>query len=321
LNAVAAQTGSPPGGAERAMRERDTRNEDLLVGLAAAQSPDFVRLLQENMTDESGRRSDRRDDADRDAGSRRADERNPSEPKGRADRAGSRRTDGNAAAPRMRAGEEKPGASEASRPTAANAEPAADAEEMLKEMKPVAKDEAPASVAVKPSVVLQANGSTLGSTGVGAMRLEGAWRPIAVQNAQAAPAPAAPETGDVKGQMLNSLLRHPGLSEGKGDIRLHLNPAHLGKVDVSLTRVGERLEIHIRVESAAAEQALREGSHDLGQLLLGKSASWSEVAIHIESTESEEEEDNADGQDPDDDRHDDGDDRKRDGGDDREGER
>lgn len=126
-------------------------------------------------------------------------------------------------------------------------------------------------------------GETTGVNGApGAARLPAGLRPVALgaQAAAAAPEPPVPPAR-IAGQVLQALGRAEGLVDGRGTVRLALDPAHLGKVDVTVSRRDGRLEVTFRVESAEAESALRGRSGELGQALLGKAAGWSEVQVIV----------------------------------------
>jgi len=81
--------------------------------------------------------------------------------------------------------------------------------------------------------------------------------------------------------VLQALSRAEGLGEGRGTVRLALDPAHLGKVEITLTRNDGRLDVTFRVESSEAEHALRSRAGELGQALLGKSSGWRDVNVTV----------------------------------------
>lgn len=134
-------------------------------------------------------------------------------------------------------------------------------------------------------------GTLLVSQG-GAMRLGDGWRVIqgtAHQTGLEAEQPDAQQPAQIRAQVLQAISQAEGLSNGKGVIRLSLDPAHLGKVEVTIERRGGQLEVTFKVESAEAEQALRERAGELGQAILGKSSRWSDVNVTIEREGSDKE--------------------------------
>jgi len=152
--------------------------------------------------------------------------------------------------------------------------------------------------------------STGGSAGsavvgpAGAIRLAEGWRSIQAM-AQQAKAESNPseqqQPAQIRSQVLQAIQQAEGLSDGKGVIKLQLDPAHLGKVEITIQRNGGQLDVTFKVESAEAEQALRERSSELGQTILGKGSSWNEVNVTIENESDEEDaelQDSTDEQDP-----------------------
>ncbi len=144
------------------------------------------------------------------------------------------------------------------------------------------------------------NTAPAGATGsavvgpAGAIRLAEGWRTIQSM-AQLAKTETAAEQNQqpaqIRSQVLQAMQQMEGLSDGKGVIKLQLDPAHLGKIEVTIQRKGQQLEVTFKVESAAAEQALRERSSELGQAILGKGTSWNNVNVTIELESDEESED------------------------------
>lgn len=338
MNSVQTTTGSSRTAVERTTQQQDRRSNELLVGFAGVAAPDFSRLLQEtmppaqkrsHMDETTSTRSDDNDPSKRSSRSG-ADERR--EPRFRSDRASGnrdtasveRRNDRSDHAAKELPADKAHGTEKELRQTPGDDAAASEPDGLPQDMKPTLSSESSAPVGSRPVATVQNVATPAAAAltpGVGVVKLDGIWRAVGVQGQQAPEAAPAPDPGQVKQQVINSLLKHMGLNNGKGDIRLHLEPAHLGKLDIQLTRVGERLEIHIRVESAMAESALREGADELGQLLLGRSTSWNEVKIHILATEKEDDEGAGEPQDrPEHGTPDDGDQRA-DHGDDQEGER
>ena len=140
--------------------------------------------------------------------------------------------------------------------------------------------------------------STAGATGsatvgpAGAIRLAEGWRTIQSMAQQAKTEAAADQNqqpAQIRSQVLQAMQQIEGLSDGKGVIKLHLDPAHLGKIEITIQRKGQQLEVTFKVESAEAEQALRDRSSELGQSILGKGTSWNEVNVTIELDSDEEE--------------------------------
>jgi len=117
-----------------------------------------------------------------------------------------------------------------------------------------------------------------------------AGRPFTTAAATGAGAPEAPTPpARIAGQVLLALGRAEGLADGNGRVRLALDPAHLGKVEITVSRRDGQLDVTFRVESAEAEHALRSRAGELGQALLGRGGGWSEVSVTVvrESDEDE----------------------------------
>ncbi|HRX50917.1 MAG TPA: flagellar hook-length control protein FliK [Candidatus Krumholzibacteria bacterium] len=119
----------------------------------------------------------------------------------------------------------------------------------------------------------------------GAASLPTGLRPLLLNGTATAPAAETPEPpvppARVVGQVLQALSRAEGLGDGRGTVKLALDPAHLGKVEVTVTRHEGRLEVTFKVESAEAEHALRSRAGELGQALLGKGSGWSDVTVTV----------------------------------------
>ena len=92
----------------------------------------------------------------------------------------------------------------------------------------------------------------------------------------------------VKKQVFSKVIGSNLLLSGKGSFKLSLTPPQLGRVEALFQKDGTKLSITLRVESAAAAQALKEGSAELGDIILNKSQEWEDVEINIEIDEEEE---------------------------------
>ncbi len=171
-------------------------------------------------------------------------------------------------------------------------DPAADAPEGAAEDGPdVVQAGRPAAAVATQAGNAQGASPVAGMAG-GAIKLDATWRPVTIQAPEQVPEPEADpaEQARIRTQVLGSLR---GAALGGTDtetIRLHLKPAHLGRVEIIMQRNGSSLDVVLKVESAAAEQALRESADDIGQMLMGKGASWSDVSVKIEAEAEEEEE-------------------------------
>jgi len=92
----------------------------------------------------------------------------------------------------------------------------------------------------------------------------------------------------VKKQVFSKVLGSNLLLSGKGTFKLSLTPPQLGRVEALFQKDGTKLSITLKVESAAAAQALKDGSAELGDIILSKSQEWEDVEINIEIDEEEE---------------------------------
>ena len=92
----------------------------------------------------------------------------------------------------------------------------------------------------------------------------------------------------VKKQVFSKVIGSNLLLSGKGSFKLSLTPPQLGRVEALFQKDGTKLSITLKVESAAAAQALKEGSAELGDIILNKSQEWEDVEINIEIDEEEE---------------------------------
>lgn len=103
----------------------------------------------------------------------------------------------------------------------------------------------------------------------------------------------------VKKQVFSKVSGSNLLLSGKGSLKLSLTPPQLGRVEALFQKNGTKLSITLKVESAAAAQALREGSAELSDIILNKSQEWEDVEITIEIEEEEDlqENDQSDSQD------------------------
>jgi len=97
----------------------------------------------------------------------------------------------------------------------------------------------------------------------------------------------------VKKQVFSKVFGSNLLLSGKGSFKLSLTPPQLGRVEALFQKDGTKLSITLKVESAAAAQALKEGSAELGDIILNKSQEWEDVEINIEIDEEEEFQENA----------------------------
>lgn len=145
-----------------------------------------------------------------------------------------------------------------------------------------------AAVATQPGAAQGA--SPVAGMSDGAIKLDATWRPVTIQAPEQVPEPDADpaEQARIRTQVLGSLR---GVALGGTDtetIRLHLKPAHLGRVEIVLQRNGASLDVVLKVDSAAAEQALSEAADDIGQMLMGKGTSWSDVSVKVEAETEEE---------------------------------
>ncbi|MCP4145486.1 MAG: flagellar hook-length control protein FliK [bacterium] len=91
----------------------------------------------------------------------------------------------------------------------------------------------------------------------------------------------------VKKQVFSKVLGSNLLLSGKGSFKLSLTPPQLGRVEALFQKDGTKLSITLKVESVAAGQALKEGSAELGDIILNKSQEWEDVEINIEVEEEE----------------------------------
>jgi flagellar hook-length control protein FliK len=89
------------------------------------------------------------------------------------------------------------------------------------------------------------------------------------------------------------LLRQLGVLDGRGTLRLTLNPEHLGRVEITFVRDGRDLNLTFRAEAAGSAEALRSGAGELQTLLLGKGGEWDRVAVRVESDEKPDDSDDA----------------------------
>jgi flagellar hook-length control protein FliK len=89
------------------------------------------------------------------------------------------------------------------------------------------------------------------------------------------------------------LLRQLGVLDGRGTLRLTLNPEHLGRVEITFVRDGRDLNLTFRAEAAGSAEALRSGAGELQTLLLDKGGEWDRVAVRVESDEKPDDSDDA----------------------------
>jgi len=118
--------------------------------------------------------------------------------------------------------------------------------------------------------------------------------PLVMTKAASAPEPQ-PETTpqmeqQIRAQVVGQLAGRLGGLGGKGSLRLTLTPPELGRVDIRFTRDGDKLQLHFRVESAAAARALQDGSGHLQELLLNRNGHWQQIDVTVERKEDEEKE-------------------------------
>lgn len=96
----------------------------------------------------------------------------------------------------------------------------------------------------------------------------------------------------VKKQVFSKVLGSNLLLSGKGSFKLSLTPPQLGRVEALFQKDGTKLSITLKVESAAAAQALKDGSAELGNIILDKSQEWEDVEINIEIDGEEDSQEN-----------------------------
>jgi flagellar hook-length control protein FliK len=72
---------------------------------------------------------------------------------------------------------------------------------------------------------------------------------------------------------------------------LHLEPAHLGRVEVRLQADGQKLEIVFTAHSAEAERALTDGAKELAAAVIGGSEGrWQQVSVRHERQDGQRDE-------------------------------
>ncbi len=94
---------------------------------------------------------------------------------------------------------------------------------------------------------------------------------------------SVPDPGAIRGQVLTQLLGQELGSTGHERMVLHLDPAHLGPIEVRLQADGQKLEIVFTAHSAEAEKALGEGTRELAAAVLGGGGGrWHQVEVRHE---------------------------------------
>ncbi len=143
-----------------------------------------------------------------------------------------------------------------------------------------------------------------GSSG-GAFALTGSWWTLGAHNAAAvsggsgAAGVAGVDTGDASGegsksaasvrsQVAAGVAGSRAFAEGKGDLRLQLNPQDLGRLDVVFQREGDHLLVTITAETDAAAKALREGAGELGDILAARGGNWRSAQVVVANEKGEE---------------------------------
>jgi len=98
------------------------------------------------------------------------------------------------------------------------------------------------------------------------------------------PAATAPAVADpaVRLQVATLLLREEAMTRGEGRLILRLDPPQLGRVEVALERVGDRLIVTFRAAQPEVERVLRDGAGDLQQALAARGGRWQQIDIRFE---------------------------------------
>jgi flagellar hook-length control protein FliK len=117
--------------------------------------------------------------------------------------------------------------------------------------------------------------------------------PFAATKTAAVPEPQPESTlqleQQVRAQVVDQLAGQLGGLGGKGSLKLILTPPELGRVEIRFTRDGDKLQLHFRVETAAAARALQDGSGHLQDMLLNRNGHWQQIDVTVERDEDEEE--------------------------------
>jgi flagellar hook-length control protein FliK len=131
----------------------------------------------------------------------------------------------------------------------------------------------------------------------GALPLGAGWR-AALASLESAATQAEPKqetmNASVRNQVLDAIARGEGLSNGRGTLRLQLDPAHLGRIEVTFRRLGDVLEISLRAETPEVERILRDGAETLSQALLTRGGGWNQVQVNVSAETADDADEDAD---------------------------
>jgi flagellar hook-length control protein FliK len=111
------------------------------------------------------------------------------------------------------------------------------------------------------------------------------------------PAGAHGPSAGVQRQVAVQLLRQEAALTESGRVTLRLDPPELGRVEVTLERRGEQLTVTFAAETATAERALRDGTHELAQILTVRGGRWQDVQVRVADRDDEAAPDGRDGRD------------------------
>lgn len=116
-------------------------------------------------------------------------------------------------------------------------------------------------------------------------------------SAVAGPAATATSPGEgalgpsIRAQVLAEVAAQSVGATGREKVTLHLEPAHLGKVQVQLQANGGHLEVVVQAQSAEAEKALADGAKELVAAIVGRGEGrWQSVDVRVERSGDEREE-------------------------------
>jgi len=91
----------------------------------------------------------------------------------------------------------------------------------------------------------------------------------------------------VQRQVAAQMLRQEAALTESGRVTLRLDPPELGRVEVTLERRGEQLTVTFAAETATAERALRDGAHELAQILTARGGRWLDVQVRVADRDDE----------------------------------
>jgi flagellar hook-length control protein FliK len=92
----------------------------------------------------------------------------------------------------------------------------------------------------------------------------------------------------IRAQLLAEVAAQSVGATGHEKIVLHLEPDHLGKVQIQLQANGSRLEIIVQAQNPEAEKALADGAQELMEAIVGRGEGrWQQVEVRFERSSSE----------------------------------